>query len=133
MVPNLMFSTPEKQQLTFFAPVAYSSQTLRKVLNPDILGDRNVTSSAYAQCSSEMSCDILHLTLLIFSIVYQCLLQIVKGIIPSLFYSVFFTVIHFDTACSHLTLIVWMVYMNNNNINTIGEVSRFNNLLNNLQ
>ena len=46
-------STTEKQ-LTFFSlnvtsnSVAYSSQTVLKVINPYIIGDSNVISSAYA-------------------------------------------------------------------------------------
>ena len=45
-ITEYTFSSPEKQQLTLFPlnvtshSVAYSSQTLLKVLNPDILGGR---------------------------------------------------------------------------------------------
>ena len=45
----------------------------------------------------------------------------------------FLTIKQFDTTCPHLTLSVWLVYMYNNNLYTIGEISCFNKSLNNLQ
>ena len=41
----------------------------------------------------------------------------------------FMTVKDSDITLPHLTLNVWIVYINNNNLKTKGDISRFNNSL----
>ena len=45
----------------------------------------------------------------------------------------FMTVKDYDITLPHLTLNVWFVYINNNNLKTKGDISRFNNFLTSLQ